>query len=149
MVPLYYLFGALLFPRYFYRYVQSWAVVFTSVFGGRLYTSGLERPPWDRPFVMVGNHLSFLDFAIAMQISPIHLHFIATKGLSLVPFVGGAMRLMQFVFIDRGSAERAYASIDEAARKIAEGAPCCPIRKAVFRVMVRWGRLRKGCFVWR
>jgi len=121
ILPLYYIFGWVLFPRFIYRYAQCWTIALTQLTGARVYVKGLSRPPWDEPFVMVGNHLSYLDFAMAMQISPVPIHFIATKGLRYIPAIGGGMRLMRMIFIDRSSPEKAYRSLQEAADKIAQG----------------------------
>ncbi len=120
MTPFYYVLGYP-FPRFFYRYVQSWTHIFSDLAGARTYVTGLSRPDWDRPCVIVMNHLSYLDFAIAMQVVPVHLHIIATRGLGFVPFIGGAMRLMRFIFVDRKSTARAYESLEHAAAKIASG----------------------------
>lgn len=120
MTPFYYVLGYP-FPRFFYPYVQSWTHIFTDLCGARTFVTGLSRPNWDRPSVIVMNHLSYLDFAVAMQVVPVHLHIIATRGIGFIPFIGGAMRLMRFIFIDRKSTARAYESLERAAAKIASG----------------------------
>jgi 1-acyl-sn-glycerol-3-phosphate acyltransferase len=74
-----------------------------------------------KPYVYVSNHLSYLDIAVVMTTIPIWWRFIAMKSLRLVPVFGAVMNDLGNLFIDRGTTERAYASIEAAAGRVATG----------------------------
>ena len=74
-----------------------------------------------KPYVYVSNHLSYLDIAVVMTTIPIWWRFIAMKSLRHVPIFGPVMNDLGNIFIDRSTTQRAYASIGEAARRIAGG----------------------------
>ncbi|MCC6158431.1 MAG: 1-acyl-sn-glycerol-3-phosphate acyltransferase [Deltaproteobacteria bacterium] len=145
VVPFYYILGYP-FPRFFYRYVQAWTHILADLCGARIYVKGLSRPDWDLPSVIVMNHLSYLDFAVAMQVVPVHLHIIATRGLGFVPFIGGAMRLMQFIFIDRKSPAKAYASMEKASEKIAMGRHVLSYPEGGISKTGEMGSFKRGLF---
>lgn len=146
VVPFYYVLGHT-FTRYLYPYVQAWTFIFTDLAGCRTFVKGLSRPDWDAPGVIVMNHLSYLDFAVAMQVAPVRLHIIAMKGLAYVPFIGGAMRMMRFVFVDRKSPERAYVSIEKAAEKVAAGRHVLSYPEGGISKTGAMGPFKKGLFV--
>jgi 1-acyl-sn-glycerol-3-phosphate acyltransferase len=75
-----------------------------------------------KPCVYVSNHLSYLDIAVVMTTIPIWWRFIAMKQLRHVPVFGPVMRDLGNIFVDRSTTERAYASIEEAARRVQGGA---------------------------
>ena len=74
-----------------------------------------------RPYVYISNHLSYLDIAVVMTSIPIWWRFIAMKKLRYVPVFGGVMKDLGNIFIDRSTTEKAYRSIDAAAKRIAGG----------------------------
>ncbi len=74
-----------------------------------------------RSYVFMANHLSAADIWSLYVAIPIPVRMIAKKQLAKMPFVGWAMRIGRFIFIDRQNATAARRSIEEAARRIHEG----------------------------
>jgi len=147
----FYAFG-FFFPRYVYRLAQVWMQMWVDIYGARIFTSGLTRPKWDEPCVLVSNHLSYMDIPALFLTAPIHIHFIAMKELAKVPIIGHSMKVMQMVFIDRKrGGKAAYDALDEAAEKIRKGRQLLsfpeggisrdggigPFKKGLFRLAVK------------
>ncbi|MBZ0272529.1 1-acyl-sn-glycerol-3-phosphate acyltransferase [bacterium] len=105
-----------------YRLMQSWSHLLIALAGARLHVEGRFRPRWDRPCVVVGNHLSYLDFAVAFATVPIQVFFIATRGIRRIPIVGAAMARAGMMFIDRKSRHAAIATMRQAIDRIDAGA---------------------------
>lgn len=82
-----------------------------------------QSAPLDRkrPYVFMANHLSAADIWSLYVAIPMPVRMIAKKQLSKIPFIGWAMRIGRFIFIDRQNGTSARRSIDEAVRRIHEG----------------------------
>lgn len=71
--------------------------------------------------VFVANHQSAYDIPLIMAVLPRNFGFIAKKELKFFPLVGGWMRAMKCVFIDRSSPRKARKGIEKAVRNLKEG----------------------------
>jgi len=82
-----------------------------------------QAAPLDRgrPYIFMANHLSAADIWSLYVAIPVPVRMIAKKQLSKLPFVGWAMRVGRFIFIDRQNGTSARRSIEEAVRRIHEG----------------------------
>jgi len=114
--------------------------------GLRIRTEGLENIP-ARACIFAANHASNLDPPALVAVFPRRVSFLAKKELFRIPILATAMRVAQFVPVDRASREAATASVDIAARRLKEG-----LSFAVFPEGTRSpdGRMRpfkKGTFV--
>ena len=102
-----------------------WALKFIRamrmICGARIVTTISDEVDLAKPYVYVSNHLSYLDIAAVMTTVPIWWRFVAMKKLRYVPVFGGVMKDLGNIFIDRSTTEKAYRSIEEAARRIAGG----------------------------
>lgn len=74
------------------------------------------------PYVLLMNHQSMLDIAIAFAVAPVHLRFIAKKILKSIPFLGWYMWRTRMIFVDRGNRAQALASLRQAGERIRAGA---------------------------
>lgn len=115
----------------------------------------IERPEidWSRPHIFVMNHQSMLDIPAAFLAIPVPLRFIAKKSLGSVPFLGWFMRSTRMILVDRGRSAQAVASMQEAGKRIREGASIIafpegtrspdgrirPFKKGVFMVALQTG----------
>ena len=96
---------------------MRWYLLFAGI---RTRVSGIQKLKPDRPAVYVSNHLSHFDIPAAMAGLPVRFHFIAKKELLRIPIFGWALPPLGMLMIDRSTPEKAYASINEAARRVSE-----------------------------
>ena len=99
---------------------------FAWAFGIRRRIEGWERLPeairsGRQPAIFVGNHASLLDPPLIISTLPCRPVFLAKKELRSVPFLGWAMGMAGFIFVDRANPARARASLSVAARRIHDG----------------------------
>ena len=87
----------------------------------RLRVTGREQLDLGRPALFVANHQSWIDIPALFMAVPGPLRFLAKRELAGVPFLGVYIRAMGMVFIDRGNARRARASVARAASVLARG----------------------------
>ncbi len=73
------------------------------------------------PVLFMSNHQSHYDIPTIYCTLPIFTMFLAKKELRKIPFLGWAMWVVGFVFIDRKKREEAFKAIEEAARQFVEG----------------------------
>lgn len=107
----------------FDRAVTWWSAIILWAIGVKVTVSGREQAALAGPAVYMVNHQSLLDTPVLFRhVSP-SLRFVAKQSLRWVPFMGWAMLLHGFVFIDRQARASAIASLDRACRKIAAGTP--------------------------
>ena len=101
---------------------QLWSRVVLGAAGVKVVIRRAAPLPAGRPYIFMCNHLSAADIWSLFVAIPFPVRFIAKKQLAKLPFVGWAMRIGRFIFIDRQNASAARRSIEEAARRIHEGA---------------------------
>jgi 1-acyl-sn-glycerol-3-phosphate acyltransferase len=114
--------------------------------GLRIRVEGLENIP-PRACIFAANHTSNLDPPALVAVIPRRVSFLAKREVFRIPILATAMRVAQFVPVDRASREAATASVDIAAGRLKEG-----LSFAVFPEGTRSpdGRMRpfkKGTFV--
>lgn len=71
--------------------------------------------------IFYANHTSWIDIALVNRVIPRNLHFIAKEELRHKPFVGGAIKAMDMIFVDRSNRSKAIKSLQEAAIRVKEG----------------------------
>jgi len=77
--------------------------------------------PKDEVFIFYANHTSWIDIAIVNLVVKRNLHFIAKSELKKKPFVGGSIKGMDMIFVDRSNHADAIKSLNEAVVKIKGG----------------------------
>lgn len=83
---------------------------------------GRERVPTDRCAIFLCNHVSNLDPPVVLPVLPGRCSVLLKKELMSIPILGRAMRMAQFVPVERGSRrEAAQASVVAAAKVLADG----------------------------
>jgi 1-acyl-sn-glycerol-3-phosphate acyltransferase len=109
-------------PRYGFPVMQYfWSPLSLFLLGIRVRKIRHVTLDSNKAYIFYGNHSSWIDIAVVNRVIPRKLHFIAKSELKRKWFVGGAIRSMDMIFVDRGNREDAIKSLDEAARRIRSG----------------------------
>lgn len=98
-----------------------WAPGILFLLSSKVVVSGVENIVKGKPYVLMSNHLSYLDIPSLFKVLPNNLHFVAKKSLKKIPFLGWYMRATGMIFIDRGNHSEAQKSLTEAADLINKG----------------------------
>lgn len=103
--------------------VGMWIVAAGLRAGGiRVEIWGLENVPPGRAYIFMSNHVSNLDPPVLMPSLPGRTSILLKKELMGIPLLGTAMRLAQFVPVERGhQREKAVESIHAAAAVLRSG----------------------------
>src|SRR5881397_1807210 len=99
----------------------DWARDLLDAAGTPVRVEGLERIPRDRPVVYASNHSSMFDIWALAATLPGSVRFVAKQELFKIPLLGGAMRAVGHIPIDRAARKKAFEAYDEAAHTIREG----------------------------
>jgi 1-acyl-sn-glycerol-3-phosphate acyltransferase len=92
------------------------------VAGIRVEVTGLENVPVGRACIFMSNHVSNLDPPVELPMLPGRSSVLLKKELMNIPILGRAMRMAQFVPVERGSKrEEAKASVAAAAEVLRSG----------------------------
>ncbi|MAE70565.1 MAG: 1-acyl-sn-glycerol-3-phosphate acyltransferase [Gemmatimonadetes bacterium] len=132
------------FQRSFERIVKRWADRMLRVLGVRVRVVG--RPPDIAPVVFISNHQSLLDIPSTLSIFP-HVKIIAKTELFRIPLFGRAMRRAGILEIDRGDRNRAFRTIDEAAKRVRQGTTILVYAEGTRSRDTRIQPFKKGAFV--
>jgi len=81
---------------------------------------GLDKIDPKRTYVYMANHQSLVDGPLLFRIIPQQLRVLLKKEVFRIPLVGTAMKIVEFIPIDREDKEGARKSIELAIRKIKE-----------------------------
>ena len=100
---------------------RPWAAVILGLSGVRVRVEGISRIPRDRPVIFISNHQSHFDILALTRALPGQYRVVAKKELFAIPVFGWALWLAGFIKIDRSDRDRAFRSLDLAARTIARG----------------------------
>jgi len=105
-----------------YRVAMKITALGVRVAGIRVEVSGLERIPAGRSCIFMSNHVSNLDPPVLIPLLPGRSSVLLKKEIVSIPILGTAMRLAQFVPVERGNrVEAAKASIAAAAAALRSG----------------------------
>jgi len=112
--------GVLLFrsERIFRRCAIIWANILIEWCGIEVHKNiKCKREEFVEPILFMSNHQSHYDIPTIYSTLPIFTMFLAKKELRKIPFLGWAMWITGFVFIDRKNRQEAFKSIEEAAEQ--------------------------------
>ena len=139
--------------RLFHINNRLWAKGVFLLCGLRLVVRGIEKLDFTRNYVYVSNHASLLDIPAVIAGVPDQIRLVYKKELEKIPVFGWGLRWGSYIGIDRGNRAEAMRSIEEAARKIREGASAFlyaegtrtldgklqPFKRGAFNLAVRSG----------
>lgn len=104
------------------RLIQRlWNLHLLAVGGVKVVVSGAEKLDKSKRYVFISNHQSALDIPVIFAGLSHQISFIAKKELFMIPFFGWGIAIMGHIWIDRGNARKAKASIDRAVKNLQKG----------------------------
>lgn len=104
------------------RLIQKlWNLHLLAVGGVKVKVSGAEKLDRSKRYVFISNHQSALDIPVIFAGLSHPISFIAKKELFMIPIFGWGIAAMGHIWIDRGNARKAKASIDRAVRNLQKG----------------------------
>lgn len=106
-------------PLVMARVIWSPGILF--LLSSKTKVSGLENIEKGKSYILISNHLSYLDIPALFKVLPLNLHFIAKKELKKTLFIGWFMRATGMIFIDRSNNIEARKNLAEAAELIRLG----------------------------
>jgi 1-acyl-sn-glycerol-3-phosphate acyltransferase len=108
--------------RLFHMVSRAWAITVLFVGGVRVEVTGLDRLRQDRAYIYVSNHASLFDIPVVFAGIPDDIRVVYKKELEKIPVFGWGLKMGAYIAIDRGHGPRAARSLDEAIRKMQQGA---------------------------
>lgn len=115
--------------------------------GIRIQVSGEENLPQGRPCVYMANHQSNVDPPVLFVVLPPRIALIGKKQVFSIPVLGTALRLADFVPIDRENPEAARAAVDEALDHLQRGVSFLVYPEGTRSPDGRLQRFKHGVFV--
>lgn len=100
---------------------RFWGRIITRVSGVKVYVEGLEQLVYGRPYIFAANHQSQFDIFALQGYLSVDFRWMAKKELFRIPVFGRAMKAGGYIEVDRAHGRQAIKSLDEAAKRIADG----------------------------
>lgn len=127
---------------------RIWAQMLLLYLGIRVKTEGLENLDKNTHYVFMGNHLSYADIFVLLNIFSDRLFlFMAKKELFKIPFFGFALKKIGMIPIERGDNKDGLKSLLSAAKKISEGYSVLLFPEGTRSSDGRLGDFKRGAFV--
>lgn len=108
--------------RTFHAMSRYWAKIILWLFGIKVRTRGTENIEPEKRYVYISNHASMFDIPAVVTGIPDDIRFVLKKELTRVPIWGWALKYGHYIVIDRGKARDALKSLEEAAKRMRQGA---------------------------
>jgi 1-acyl-sn-glycerol-3-phosphate acyltransferase len=132
---------------------RLWAKGVLLLGGLKLTVRGVEKLDFASNYVYVSNHASLFDIPAVIAGVPDQVRLVYKKELQKIPVFGWGLKVGSYIAIDRGNRLDAMKSIEEAARKIRNGASVLlfaegtrtrdgklqPFKRGAFNLAVRSG----------
>jgi 1-acyl-sn-glycerol-3-phosphate acyltransferase len=113
--------GASLFDatgRLQHRIARAWARMLMAVSGVRVIVEGAEKLDPQGSYVLVANHMSYMDIPAVLGYLPLEIRFFAKQGLFSIPFLGTHLRRAGHLPVVRGNARASLKTLQEAGHLI-------------------------------
>jgi 1-acyl-sn-glycerol-3-phosphate acyltransferase len=104
-----------------HKMVRWWGKAICVTAGIKVRVEGAENCRDEQPCIFASNHQSQTDIPALQGYFLANFRWLAKKELFQVPIWGTAMRRAGYIPVDRSHGRQAMKSLDEAARRIAEG----------------------------
>jgi 1-acyl-sn-glycerol-3-phosphate acyltransferase len=99
---------------------RAWAQALVAIAGVRVKVHNPERAGEGSPHIFLANHVSWYDIPALGSFLP-RAKFVAKAELFKIPVLGGAMRAVGMVPIERQNRKAAFGAYNEASKRIREG----------------------------
>lgn len=100
---------------------RVWSRINLRAAGARVEWERLDLARAHAPCIYISNHQSNVDIWALLAVLPKRTRFVAKQSLFKIPILGWAMRVSDFIPIDRANRTKAIRSLSEAATKIRGG----------------------------
>lgn len=100
---------------------QTWCRMIAHTAGTRVRVHGAEHIRPDTSYVFLSTHQSYMDIPAMLGYLPAQLRIAAKKSLFRIPFMGWHLTRAGHIPIDRGSTEKAVATMQRAAGYVQRG----------------------------
>ncbi len=100
---------------------RLWGRIILWLSGARVMVRGGSSLSHGRPYIFAANHQSQFDIFALQGYLDFDFRWLAKQELFKVPVFGAAMRRVGYIPVDRSHSRAAVHSLDEAARRIADG----------------------------
>jgi len=127
-------------PRYWGRFIAWLSGVSVSV-------RGVEALEQGRPYIFAANHQSQFDIFVLQGYLGFDFRWLAKLELFKIPVFGAAMRKAGYIPVDRAHGRRAIQSLDEAAKRIADGTSVIIFPEGTRSPDGRLGQFKAGAMV--
>jgi len=100
---------------------RLWGKIIVGGSGVRVSIKGLDKLEKNRPYIFAANHQSQFDIFALQGYLEYDFRWMAKKELFSIPVFGPAMRMAGYIPVDRAHGRKALKSLEEAAKRIADG----------------------------
>jgi len=101
-----------------HRLARVWARMLLAVSGVRVIVEGVEKLDPKGCYVLVANHMSYMDIPALLGYLPLEIRFFAKENLFSIPFLGTHLRRAGHLPVARGDARASLKTLQEAGRQI-------------------------------
>lgn len=118
--------------------------------GSTLEIKGLENLKEGENYVMVGNHRSYTDILVmflAMAVAKRDVIFMSKKEMFKIPLLGGAMKTIGTIGVERGDSAKAMRSMVDAVKSVREGSNLVLFPEGTRSVDGRLQPFKRGGFI--
>lgn len=96
---------------------RAWGRMLLAIAGVRVHVEGLDKIDPKRSYVVVSNHVSYMDTPLILAQLPVNFRFMAKKELFQIPFIGGHLQKAGHIAVPRND-PRAALKVMSSAGKI-------------------------------
>src|SRR5688572_11762613 len=89
------------------RVARAWARMLLSITRVRVIVEGLEKCDPNVGYVVVSNHVSYMDTPVVLAHIPVQFRFLAKEGLFKIPLLGGHLKRAGHIAVPRDNPREA------------------------------------------
>ena len=101
-----------------HRVARAWARMVVRFAGARVRVEGLQHMVPGASYVIVANHLSFMDIPVILAHMPVEIRFLAKRSLFKAPFIGYHLRRAGHLPVEREDVRASLRTMADAAEMI-------------------------------
>ena len=133
-----------IFPKLLYKTIVPWCKLMINMFGCSIITKG--KIPSNQTFVIMANHVSFLDvFAIPSVITGKFSGIAASKNFK-IPIYSIFLKKLKVISIDRSNREQSIKGVKQAEKLLKEGYHIAILPEGTRTKTGNLGEFKKGGF---
>jgi 1-acyl-sn-glycerol-3-phosphate acyltransferase len=102
------------------RVARAWGRMLLGIAGVKVKVIGIEKVDPSQSYVVVGNHVSYMDTPVLLSHIPVNFRFMAKQGLFDVPFIGGHLKKAGHIPVPRDDPRSALKVLSSAGKAMKE-----------------------------